>query len=54
MALSLALQAQLQPLLDCLIPADDFPAAWAAGVGDYLAQQCPGDLPRYTTLTEPG
>lgn len=54
MALSLALQAQLQPLLDCLIPADDFPAAWAAGVGDYLAQQWTGDLARYTTLIEQG
>ncbi len=34
----------LQALLDTLIPADDYPGAWEAGVGDYLMRQLQGDL----------
>jgi Gluconate 2-dehydrogenase subunit 3 len=34
----------LQALVDCLIPADDFPSGWQAGVGDYLARQFERDL----------
>ena len=43
----------LQALLDTLIPADDYPGAWEAGVGDYLLRQLQGDLaellPAYQT-----
>jgi Gluconate 2-dehydrogenase subunit 3 len=34
----------LQALADRIIPADDFPSAWQAGVGDYLAGQFERDL----------
>jgi hypothetical protein len=34
----------LHSLLDCLIPPDDDPGAWDAGVGDYLLRQLAGDL----------
>jgi len=34
----------LQALVNCIIPADDFPNGWDAGVGDYLIQQFEGDL----------
>ncbi|MCY3582909.1 MAG: gluconate 2-dehydrogenase subunit 3 family protein [Chloroflexi bacterium] len=34
----------LAALLDTLIPPDDFPGAWDAGVGDYLQRQLQGDL----------
>jgi hypothetical protein len=34
----------LRALVDCLIPADDFPSGWQAGVGDYLARQFQSDL----------
>jgi hypothetical protein len=36
--------ATLRALVDRLIPADDFPSGWEAGVGDYLAGQFIGDL----------
>jgi hypothetical protein len=36
--------ATLRALVDRLIPADDFPGGWEAGVGDYLARQLAGDL----------
>ena len=36
--------ATLRALVDRLIPADDFPSGWEAGVGDYLAGQLVGDL----------
>jgi hypothetical protein len=36
--------ATLRALVDRLIPADDFPGGWEAGVGDYLARQLSGDL----------
>jgi hypothetical protein len=36
--------ATLRALVDRLIPPDDFPGGWNAGVGDYLARQLAGDL----------
>jgi hypothetical protein len=37
-------RATLRALIDRLIPADDFPGGWDAGVGDYLERQFAGDL----------
>lgn len=37
-------QATLRALVDRIIPADDFPSGWQAGVGDYLAGQFERDL----------
>ena len=37
-------RATLRALIDRLIPADDFPGGWEAGVGDYLDRQFTGDL----------
>jgi hypothetical protein len=34
----------LRAALDRIIPPDDFPGAWEAGVGDYLLRQLAGDL----------
>lgn len=34
----------LRSLLNRIIPADDYPDAWEAGVGDYLLRQFNGDL----------
>ncbi len=31
-------------MLDTIIPEDDFPGAWEAGVGDYLGRQLASDL----------
>jgi hypothetical protein len=36
--------ATLHALIDRLIPPDEFPSGWEAGVGDYLAGQFMGDL----------
>jgi hypothetical protein len=36
--------AALRALIDRIIPADDFPSGWQAGVGDYLARQFERDL----------
>ena len=36
--------ATLHALVDRIIPADDFPSGWQAGVGDYLAVQFERDL----------
>jgi gluconate 2-dehydrogenase gamma chain len=35
-------QQTLQAVLDRLIPPDDYPGAWEAGVGDYLFRQLDG------------
>jgi gluconate 2-dehydrogenase gamma chain len=44
-------QRTLEAVLNRLIPADDYPGAWEAGVGDYIARQLEGDsrqlLPSY-------
>jgi hypothetical protein len=37
-------QATLRAFVDRLIPADDYPGGWDAGVGDYLDRQFAGDL----------
>jgi hypothetical protein len=37
-------RATLRALIDRLIPADDYPGGWDAGVGDYLERQFAGDL----------
>ena len=37
-------QQTLHAVVDRIIPPDDFPGAWDAGVGDYLARQFAGDL----------
>ena len=37
-------QQTLRAAVDRIIPADDYPGAWEAGVGDYLARQFEGDL----------
>jgi len=34
----------LHALMDRIIPPDDYPGAWDAGVGDYLARQFERDL----------
>ena len=34
----------LRALLNTIIPPDDFPGAWEAGVGGYLLRQLAGDL----------
>jgi hypothetical protein len=34
----------LQAVVDRIIPADDFPSGWEAGVGDYLLRQLGSDL----------
>src|SRR5215213_10959084 len=36
--------ATLHALVDRIIPADDFPSGWQAGVGDYQAGQFERDL----------
>ena len=36
--------ATLRALVDRIIPADDFPSGWQAGVGDYLSRQFERDL----------
>src|SRR6195256_1759601 len=36
--------ATLRALVDRIIPPDDFPSGWDAGVGDYLARQFERDL----------
>lgn len=43
----------LGAVLDTVIPPDEYPGAWSAGVGDYLQRQLAGDLadqlPSYKT-----
>ena len=44
----------LRALIDRLIPADDFPGGWDAGVGDYLDRQFAGDLSHVVDLYRGG
>jgi hypothetical protein len=37
-------ESVLRAAVDRIIPRDDFPSAWEAGVGDYIARQLEGDL----------
>ncbi len=43
-SLSIAQWRTLETLIDAIIPADDYPSGWQAGVGDYLARQFTRDL----------
>lgn len=38
------LQQTLRAAVDRIIPPDDYPGTWDAGIGDYLARQFEGDL----------
>jgi hypothetical protein len=49
-----AQRATLRALVDRLIPADDFPGGWDAGVGDYLDRQFAGDLSDVADLYRSG
>jgi hypothetical protein len=40
----------LQALVNRIIPADDYPGGWEAGVGDYLFRQFERDLKRLLSL----
>lgn len=44
----------LQALVNCIIPADDFPNGWDAGVGDYLFRQFESDLKDSVALYQGG
>ena len=44
MKLSESLQETLQAIVDRIIPGDDYPSAWGAGVGTYLERQFEKDL----------
>ena len=47
-------QATLRALVDRIIPPDDFPGGWDAGVGDYLARQFERDLRELTDIYRAG
>jgi hypothetical protein len=49
-----AQRATLRALVDRIIPADDFPGGWDAGVGDYLDRQFAGDLSDVVDLYRSG
>jgi hypothetical protein len=46
--------AVLHAAIDRIIPPDDFPGAWDAGVGDYIRRQLAGDLRHLAPLLEAG
>jgi hypothetical protein len=46
--------ATLRALVDCIIPADDYPSGWDAGVGEYLARQFERDLRSHVELYRAG
>lgn len=47
-------QTTLKALIDRLIPADDFPSGWEAGVGNYLARHWASDLKEQAPLIKTG
>jgi len=47
-------RAALRALVDRIIPADDFPGGWDAGVGDYLDRQFAADLSHVVDLYRGG
>jgi hypothetical protein len=47
-------QETLHAALDRLIPADDFPGAWDAGCGDYIAGQLNGQLAHLLPVYQAG
>jgi hypothetical protein len=54
MLLSPPLQTTLQAVAQRIIPADDYPGAWEAGVGLYLERQFQGDLSDSVAIYEDG
>jgi len=44
----------LRAVIDRIIPADDFPGGWEAGVGDYLLHQFERDLKEVVPLYRAG
>ena len=46
--------ATLRALVDRIIPADDYPSGWDAGVGEYLARQFERDLRSHVELYRAG
>jgi hypothetical protein len=46
--------ATLRAMIDRIIPADDFPSGWEAGVGDYLDRQLAGDLRHMLPIYQQG
>ena len=44
----------LKALVNCIIPPDEAPGGWDAGVGDYLYQQFEGDLKDAVSLYQQG
>ncbi len=47
-------RATLRALVDRIIPPDEFPGGWEAGVGDYLDRQLAGDLRAYVEVYRGG
>lgn len=47
-------QAILQALIDRIIPPDEFPSGWDAGVGSFLARQLAGDLGPFLEIYRAG
>lgn len=54
MALTETQWSTLRAAMDRIIPPDDFPGAWEAGVGDYLTGQFQGDLQPLIPLYQDG
>ncbi|MEZ4673674.1 MAG: gluconate 2-dehydrogenase subunit 3 family protein [Caldilineaceae bacterium] len=46
--------ATLRAVVNCLIPADEFPAGWDGGVAGYLTTHWQGDLARFVPLLTSG
>jgi gluconate 2-dehydrogenase gamma chain len=47
-------QQTMRALLDCLIPPDDFPGAWDAGVGEFVTRLFESDLASQLQLYRSG
>lgn len=47
-------QKTLRTLVNCIIPADDYPNGWDAGVGDYLYGQFERDLKDKLSIYQDG
>ena len=47
-------QQTLHAAVDRIIPPDDYPGAWDAGIGDYLERQFEGDLAQELDLFTAG
>ena len=44
----------LKAVVDAVIPPDDYPGGWEAGVGDYLLRQFAGDLKDHLGVYQQG